>query len=59
MYAWTLEFATPMSMPPATPTNPPATPPATVRDLKLSTAETLTDWLMLAVGSWLMRGSRR
>ena len=44
MKAWTLESAVPISTPPATPTKPPAAPPATVRDLKKSTAETLTDW---------------
>src|SRR5688572_18071540 len=41
-----------MSTPPATPTNPPATPPATVNDLKLSTAETFTDCVVLVVASW-------
>ena len=53
MNAWTLESATPMSMPPATPTKPPAAPPATVNDLKKSTAETFTAWSLSPPPSWL------
>src|SRR5260370_32785153 len=41
--AATLEFAVPMSTPPATPTKPPPIPPAMVSDLNLSTADTLTE----------------
>ena len=55
MYAWTLVLAMPMSTPPATPTNPPPMPPATVSDLKVSTAVTFTDCLLLVVPSWLTK----
>src|SRR3954449_9552494 len=43
MYADTDDAADPMSTPPPTPTKPMPAPPATVRDLKRSAAETLTD----------------